>query len=66
MCAGFQQIFWDTLYNALIVAVFFLSGSIKNLTLASLTCLFTIKNDVRFPFYKLNSCGGLSQNQSNY
>ena len=30
----------------------FLSCSIKNLTLASLSRLFTIKSDVNFPFYK--------------
>ena len=32
---------------------FFLSCSIKNLTLASVSRLFTIKTDVNFPVYKL-------------
>ena len=32
---------------------FFLSCSIENLTLASLSHLFTIKSDVNFPFYEL-------------
>ena len=31
---------------------FFLSCSIKNLTLASLSYLFTVESDVNFPFYK--------------
>ena len=31
---------------------FFFSCSIKNLTLASVSRLFTIKCDVNFPFYK--------------
>ena len=31
---------------------FFLSCSIKNLTLATLSHLYTIKSDVNFPFYK--------------
>ena len=33
--------------------IFFLLCSIKNLTLASLSRLFTMKSDVSFPFYKL-------------
>ena len=32
--------------------IFFLSCSIKNLTLASVSRLFIIKGDVNFPFYK--------------
>ena len=31
---------------------FFLSCSIKNITLTSVSRLFTIKSDVIFPFYK--------------
>ena len=38
---------------------FFLSCSIKNLTLASVSRLFTIKSDVIFPFTSFNSRSGL-------
>ena len=31
---------------------FFLSCSIENLTLATLSRLFTVRSDVNFPFYK--------------
>ena len=31
---------------------FFLSWSLENLTLVSVSGLFTIKSDVNFPFYK--------------
>ena len=43
----------SSMYNVVIHYLnFFLSCPIKNLTLSSLSGLFTIKIDVFFPFYK--------------
>ena len=45
---------------------FFRSCSIKNLILASLSSLFTIKSDDNFPFYKFLFPQWSLVNQSNY